>query len=153
MKKIVSSLLLFFVVLSTANAQNPIKEKDVLGPWKFHLDLSKEINKASSNLNFFEKMVAGAVTGVVDAAMEQVDIQFNFKRGQKVILTVHNKDLNETDQETLHWFINEQGQLEIDDIDNENINVSNDGVWVLKDNKLVVFEDNDLKEGVYLERL
>lgn len=153
MKKIVSSLLLFFVMLSTANAQNRIKEKDVLGPWKFHLDLSKEINKASSNLNFFEKMVAGAVTGVVDAAMEQVDIQFDFKKGQKVILTVHNKDKDETKQETLHWSINEQGQLEIDDIDNENINVSNDGVWVLKDNKLVVFEDNDLKEGVYLERL
>ncbi len=141
------------MVLSTANAQSGIKEKDVLGPWKFHLDLSKEINKASSNLNFFEKMVAGAVTGVVDAAMEQVDIQFNFKRGQKVILTVHNKELNETDQETLHWFINEQGQLEIDDIDNDNINVSNDGVWILKGNKLVVLEDNDLKEGVYLERL
>lgn len=153
MKKFISSLLLFFVVLSTANAQSGIKEKDVLGPWKFHLDLSKEINKASSNLNFFEKMVAGAVTGVVDAAMEQVDIQFNFKRGQKVILTVHNKELNETDQETLHWFINEQGQLEIDDIDNDNINVSNDGVWILKGNKLVVLEDNDLKEGVYLERL
>lgn len=153
MKKFLNSLLLFFVVLSTANAQSGIKEKDVLGPWKFHLDLSKEINKASSNLNFFEKMVAGAVTGVVDAAMEQVDIQFNFKRGQKVILTVHNKELNETDQETLHWFINEQGQLEIDDIDNENINVSNDGVWILKDNRLVVLEDNDLKEGVYLERL
>ncbi|MCW1952751.1 MAG: hypothetical protein KIH80_001080 [Flavobacteriia bacterium] len=153
MKNFLSSLLLFFMVLSTANAQSGIKEKDVLGPWKFHLDLSKEINKASSNLNFFEKMVAGAVTGVVDAAMEQVDIQFNFKRGQKVILTVHNKELNETDQETLHWFINEQGQLEIDDIDNDNINVSNDGVWILKGNKLVVLEDNDLKEGVYLERL
>ena len=98
-------------------------------------------------------MVAGAVSGIVDTAMEQIDIQFNFKKGQKVILTIHNKELNETKQETLHWFINDQGQLEIDDLENENIKVSNDGVWVLRGNKLVVLEGNELKEGVYLERL
>lgn len=153
MKNLLSILFLFLLLGSTANAQSSIKEKEVLGPWKFHLELSKEINKASSDLNFFEKMVAGAVSGIVDTAMEQIDIQFHFKKGQKVILTIHNKELNETKQETLHWFINDQGQLEIDDLENENIKVSNDGVWVLRGNKLVVLEGNELKEGVYLERL
>ncbi|MCI4642807.1 MAG: hypothetical protein MRY51_08115 [Flavobacteriaceae bacterium] len=153
MKNLLSILLMFFLLGSTANAQSSIKENEVLGPWRFHLELSKEINKASSDLNFFERMVAGAVSGIVDTAMEQIDIQFLFKKGQKVILTIHNKELNETKHETLHWFINDQGQLEIDDLENENIKVSSDGVWVLKDNKLVVLEGNKLKEGIYLERL
>ena len=53
----------------------------------------------------------------------------------------------------LKWFINKQGQLEIDDLDNDHVNVQHDGAWMLLDKQLVAVEDGKVKQAVYLEKM
>ena len=153
MKKIAFLFLAALLSSSLMNAQSKVKDRDVLGEWKLHVDLQKEIQDKDSDLNFLEKALVGAVSGIVTTAMNHVDIRFDFKRNNEVILKIHNKDEDKTETEILKWFINKQGQLEIDDLDNDHVNVQHDGAWLLLDKKLVAVEDGKVKQAVYLEKM
>lgn len=153
MKKIAFLFLAALLSSSLMNAQSKVKDRDVLGEWKLHVDLQKEIQDKDSDLNFLEKALVGAVSGIVTTAMNHVDIRFDFKRNNEVILKIHNKDEDKTETEILKWFINKQGQLEIDDLDNDHVNVQHDGAWVLLDKQLVAVEDGKVKQAVYLEKM
>ena len=151
MKKIAFLFLAALLSSSLMNAQSKVKDRDVLGEWKLHVDLQKEIQDKDNDLNFLEKALVGAVSGIVTTAMNHVDIRFDFKRNNEVILKIHNKDEDKT--EILKWFINKQGQLEIDDLDNDHVNVQHDGAWMLLDKQLVAVEDGKVKQAVYLEKM
>jgi hypothetical protein len=151
MKKIAFLFLAALLSSSLMNAQSKVKDRDVLGEWKLYVDLQKEIQDKDSDLNFLEKALVGAVSGIVTTAMNHVDIRFDFKRNNEVILKIHNKDEDKT--EILKWFINKQGQLEINDLDNDHINVQHDGAWMLLDKQLVAVEDGKVKQAVYLEKM
>ena len=151
MKKIAFLFLATLLSSSLMNAQSKVKDRDVLGEWKLHVDLQKEIQDKDNDLNFLEKALVGAVSGIVTTAMNHVDIRFDFKRNNEVILKIHNKDEDKT--EILKWFINKQGQLEINDLDNDHINVQHDGAWMLLDKQLVAVEDGKVKQAVYLEKM
>ena len=153
MKKIAFLFLAVLLSSSLMNAQSKVKDRDVLGEWKLHVDLQKEIQDKDSDLNFLEKALVGAVSGIVTTAMNHVDIRFDFKRNNEVILKIHNKDEDKTETEILKWFINKQGQLEIDDLDNDHVNVQHDGAWMLLDKQLVAVEDGKVKQAVYLEKM
>ena len=153
MKKIAFLFLAALLSSSLMNAQSKVKDRDVLGEWKLHVDLQKEIQDKDSDLNFLEKALVGAVSGIVTTAMNHVDIRFDFKRNNEVILKIHNKDEDKTETEILKWFINKQGQLEINDLDNDHINVQHDGAWMLLDKQLVAVEDGKVKQAVYLEKM
>ena len=153
MKKIAFLFLAALLSSSLMNAQSKVKDRDVLGEWKLHVDLQKEIQDKDSDLNFLEKVLVGAVFGIVTTAMNHVDIRFDFKRNNEVILKIHNKDDDKTETEILKWFINKQGQLEIDDLDNDHVNVQHDGAWMLLDKQLVAVEDGKVKQAVYLEKM
>ena len=153
MKKIAFLFLAALLSSSLMNAQSKVKDRDVLGEWKLHVDLQKEIQDKDSDLNFLEKALVGAVSGIVTTAMNHVDIRFDFKRNNEVILKIHNKDVDKTETEILKWFINKQGQLEIDDLDNDHVNVQHDGAWMLLDKQLVAVEDGKVKQAVYLEKM
>lgn len=153
MKKIAFLFLAALLSSSLMNAQSKVKDRDVLGEWKLHVDLQKEIQDKDSDLNFLEKALVGAVSGIVTTAMNHVDIRFDFKRNNEVILKIHNKDEDKTEIEILKWFINKQGQLEIDDLDNDHVNVQHDGAWMLLDKQLVAVEDGKVKQAVYLEKM
>ena len=153
MKKIAFLFLAALLSSSLMNAQSKVKDRDVLGEWKLHVDLQKEIQDKDSDLNFLEKALVGAVFGIVTTAMNHVDIRFDFKRNNEVILKIHNKDEDKTETEILKWFINKQGQLEIDDLDNDHVNVQHDGAWMLLDKQLVAVEDGKVKHAVYLEKM
>ena len=153
MKKIAFLFLAALLSSSLMNAQSKVKDRDVLGEWKLHVDLQKEIQDKDSDLNFLEKALVGAVSGIVTTAMNHVDIRFDFKRNNEVILKIHNKDDDKTETEILKWFINKQGQLEIDDLDNDHVNVQHDGAWMLLDKQLVAVEDGKVKQAVYLEKM
>ena len=153
MKKIAFLFLAALLSSSLMNAQSKVKDRDVLGEWKLHVDLQKEIQDKDSDLNFLEKALVGAVSGIVTTAMNHVDIRFDFKRNNEVILKIHNKDEDKTETEMLKWFINKQGQLEIDDLDNDHVNVQHDGAWMLLDKQLVAVEDGKVKQAVYLEKM
>ena len=153
MKKIVFLFLAALLSSSLMNAQSKVKDRDVLGEWKLHVDLQKEIQDKDSDLNFLEKALVGAVSGIVTTAMNHVDIRFDFKRNNEVILKIHNKDEDKTETEILKWFINKQGQLEINDLDNDHVNVQHDGAWMLLDKQLVAVEYGKVKQAVYLEKM
>lgn len=153
MKKIAFLFLAALLSSSLMNAQSKVKDRDVLGEWKLHVDLQKEIQDKDSDLNFLEKALVGAVSGIVTTAMNHVDIRFDFKRNNEVILKIYNKDEDKTETEILKWFINKQGQLEIDDLDNDHVNVQHDGAWMLLDKQLVAVEDGKVKQAVYLEKM
>lgn len=153
MKKIVLLCMVALLSSSFVNAQSKVKDRDVFGEWKLHIDLQKEIQDKDSDLNFLEKALVGAVSGIVTTAMNHVDIRFDFKRNNEVLLKIHNKEEDTTETETLKWFINNQGQLEIDDIDNDRVNVQHDGAWMLLDKQLVAVEDGKVKQAVYLEKI
>ena len=153
MKKIAFLFLAALLSSSLMNAQSKVKDRDVLGEWKLHVDLQKEIQDKDSDLNFLEKALVGAVSGIVTTAMNHVDIRFDFKRNNEVILKIHNKDEDKTETEILKWFINKQRQLEIDDLDNDHVNVQHDGAWMLLDKQLVAVEDGKVKQAVYLEKM
>ena len=153
MKKIALLCMVALLSSSFVSAQSKVKDRDVLGEWKLHVDLQKEIQDKDSDLNFLEKALVGAVSGIVTTAMNHVDIRFDFKRNNEVILKIHNKDEDKTETEILKWFINKQGQLEIDDLDNDHVNVQHDGAWMLLDKQLVAVEDGKVKQAVYLEKM
>jgi len=153
MKKIAFLFLAALLSSSLMNAQSKVKDRDVLGEWKLHVDLQKEIQDKDSDLNFLEKALVGAVSGIVTTAMNHVDIRFDFKRNNEVILKIHNKDEDKTETEILKWFINKQGQLEIDDLDNDHVNVQHDGAWMLLDKQLVAVEYGKVKQAMYLEKM
>ena len=153
MKKIALLCMVALLSSSFVSAQSKVKDRDVLGEWKLHVDLQKEIQDKDSGLNFLEKALVGAVSGIVTTAMNHVDIRFDFKRNNEVLLKIHNKDEDTTETETLKWFINNQGQLEIEDMDNDHVNVQHDGAWMLLDKQLVAVEDGKVKQAVYLEKI
>ena len=153
MKKIAFLFLAALLSSSLMNAQSKVKDRDVHGEWKLHVDLQKEIQDKDSDLNFLEKALVGAVSGIVTTAMNHVDIRFDLKRNNEVILKIHNKDEDKTETEILKWFINKQGQLEIDDLDNDHVNVQHDGAWMLLDKQLVAVEYGKVKQAVYLEKM
>lgn len=153
MKKLALLCIIALLSSSFVSAQSKVKDRDVLGEWKLHVDLQKEIQDKDSDLNFLEKALVGAVSGIVNTAMNHVDIRFDFKRNNEVLLKIHNKDEDTTETETLKWFINNQGQLEVEDIDNDNVNVQHDGAWMLLDKQLVAVEDGKVKQAVYLEKM
>ena len=153
MKKLALLCIIALLSSSFVSAQSKVKDRDVLGEWKLHVDLQKEIQDKDSDLNFLEKALVGAVSGIVTTAMNHVDIRFDFKRNNEVLLKIHNKEEDTTETETLKWFINNQGQLEIDDIDNDHVNVQHDGAWMILDKQLVAVEDGKVKQVVYLEKM
>ena len=153
MKKLALLCIIALLSSSFVSAQSKVKDRDVLGEWKLHVDLQKEIQDKDSDLNFLEKALVGAVSGIVTTAMNHVDIRFDFKRNNEVILKIHNKDEDKTETEILKWFINKQGQLEINDLDNDHVNVQHDGAWMLLDKQLVAVEDGKVKQAVYFEKM
>ena len=153
MKKIALLCMVALLSNSFVSAQSKVKDRDVLGEWKLHVDLQKEIQDKDSDLNFLEKALVGAVSGIITTAMNHVDIRFDFKRNNEVILKIYNKDEDTTETETLKWFINNQGQLEIDDLDNDHVNVQHDGAWMLLDKQLVAVEGGKIEQAVYLEKM
>ncbi|MGB3991163.1 MAG: hypothetical protein WBK89_00415 [Flavobacteriaceae bacterium] len=109
MKKIAFLFLAALLSSSLMNAQSKVKDRDVLGEWKLHVDLQKEIQDKDSDLNFLEKALVGAVSGIVTTAMNHVDIRFDFKRNNEVILKFTTKMKTKQKQKYLNGLLTSRG--------------------------------------------
>ena len=69
------------------------------------------------------------------------------------MVVVHEHETKKKTEETIEWFINKNGQLEISDLKNDRVNVDNDGVWMLLNRRLVPVENGKATQGIYLERV
>jgi hypothetical protein len=153
MKRLFTSIACSILLMSALSAQTKVSEKDVWGTWRFHLKLQEVAKSDSADLNFLEKAVVGAVSGIVDTAMEQVDIQFLFKKSKELVVIIHEHETKKKTEQSIEWFINAKGQLEISDLNNDKVNIDNDGVWMMLNRRLVPVENGKATQGIYLERL
>lgn len=145
------NLLFSLLFLTTISSFSMEKEKDVYGKWKLEINMKEKLKKESQELNLLERMIVGGVSGMVESVWEKIDITFEFKRNNEVLLYVKVGD-DETQVEELTWNM-ENGRIYIDDINNPNINIDNDGYWRLIDGKLLSFsDDGELEEEVFMIR-
>ncbi len=136
-------------------AQGSFSERDVYGVYEFKIDIKGAIEEEAEEMNFFERMVARSVSGLVETALEEVHITFDFRKNNVAYLTVVNDlDDEETETEELYWEINDNGQIEIDDIENENVQMENDGYWVLSEDRLIsVDEHGKIEPRAWMQRV
>ena len=145
------TFLFSLMFLTTISSFSMEKEKDVYGKWKLEINIKEKLKKESKELNFLERMIVGGVSGMVESVWEKIDITFEFKRNNEVLLYVKVED-DETQVEELTWNMDD-GKIYIDDINNPNVNIDNDGYWRLKDGKLLSYsDDGELEEEVFMIR-
>lgn len=153
MKPTVISILMFFLA-ATGFAQERVSEREVLGTWKLNVDIREAIDQESEEMGFFEGMMAKAFSGMAADIMDEIDITFDFRKNNVLYLTVHTDfDEDETETEELYWEINDKGQLFIEDIDNNEVQIDNDGYWMKSGGKLVAIDKDGSKEHLaWMER-
>ena len=156
MKTIKTKLFLFiFLTSSIAFSQSKVKERNVIGAWKLHLNLEEKVKKETKGDNAFEKALARGIVGTIDELAEEADITFNFKRDNTLEVT-QKGILNDDDEETTEyyeWKITKEGKLVTTKTDGGSFKFNDNDGWMLKRGKLVPVDgDNNIEEGVWLEK-
>ena len=149
-KVVLAQYLIVFSVISVL-AQTPVKSRKLKGEWELQIEVAEAVAEETKDLGVFGKMLAGAVTGFVDVALESVDVVFDFYNKNSVRLTVKTDD--ETPEiENLNYRI-DKGKLYIVGLEEGDIDISIDGYWMFEGKNLIHFnEDGDRVKNVYLIR-
>ena len=154
MKNILTSLVLLTLCVTIAFSQERVKEKDVKGEWKMIIDIDfDEVEDEMEEESWFGWAVAGAMSGLVEDVLEEIDIRMKFMDDGKLKITVDA--YGEEEIEYGEWYINDKGQLVI--IDEDEDDHDDDDVWMLDGKNLVSFEVTSRgkleRQEVYLKRL
>jgi len=149
-KVVLAQYLIVFSVISVL-AQTPVKSRKLKGEWELQIEVAEAVAEETKDLGAFGKMLAGAVTGFVDVALESVDVVFDFYNKNSVRLTVKTDD--ETPEiENLNYRI-DKGKLYIVGLEEGDIDISIDGYWMFEGKNLIHFnEDGSRVKNVYLIR-
>ena len=151
MSKAVLTLSLVVFSVITVFAQTPVKSRKLKGEWELQIEVAEAVAEETKDLGVFGKMLAGAVAGFVDVALESVDVVFDFYHNNSVRLTV--KTDNEAPEiQNLNYRI-DQGKLYIVGLEEGDIDISIDGYWMFEGKNLIHFnEDGSRVKNVYLKR-
>jgi len=145
------TLCLIVFPIITALAQTPVKSRKLKGQWELQIQVAEAVAEETKDLGVFGKMLAGAVAGFVDVALESVDVVFDFYNKDNVRLTVKTDD-EAPEIESLNYRI-DQGKLYINGLEEGDIDISIDGYWMFEGKNLIHFnEDGDRVKNVYLIR-
>jgi len=149
-KVVLAQYLIVFSVISVL-AQTPVKSRKLKGEWELQIEVAEAVAEETKDLGVFGKMLAGAVTGFVDVALESVDVVFDFYNKNSVRLTVKTDD--ETPEiENLNYRI-DKGKLYIVGLEEGDMDISIDGYWMFEGKNLIHFnEDGSRVKNVYLIR-
>jgi len=151
MSKTGITLCLIVFPIITALAQTPVKSRKLKGEWELQIQVAEAVAEETKDLGVFGKMLAGAVAGFVDVALESVDVVFDFYNKDNVRLTVKTDD-EAPEIESLNYRI-DQGKLYINGLEEGDIDISIDGYWMFEGKNLIHFnEDGDRVKNVYLIR-
>jgi hypothetical protein len=143
--------LILALVFSLGMAQSPIKERKLMDQWELKIDIEKAIEEEAKEMNLFEKMVAGAVSGFVDEALSSIQMVFEFQSNDRVKLTVIGGDDAPTIEDLRYTLI--EGKLYIEDFDSDNAKLDFDGYWMWQDDRLVNFDkDGAMNKNVFMIR-
>ena len=132
-------------------AQDPIKERKLIGQWELKVDIEKAIEEESIDMNLFERMVAGAVSGFVDQALSSVQLIFEFQSNDRVKLTVIGGDEAPEIEDLRYSLID--GKLYIEDFESADAKLDFDGYWMWQDDQLINFDkDGLINKNVFMIR-
>ena len=142
----------FIAISFSAQAQKP-NEKKLMGTWHMVIDIDAAMKESQKDLNLFERMIVGSVSGFVDQVLEMVDITIEFKPKGKALLKVDGPDVEDKETTELTWQINANGDLIIDDYESDQAHVNMDNLWRLEGDRLQSYEPDGTKEtAVYMIR-
>ncbi len=145
------TLCLIVFPIITALAQTPVKSRKLKGQWELQIQVAEAVAEETKDLGVFGKMLAGAVAGFVDMALESVDVVFDFYNKDNVRLTVKTDD-EAPEIESLNYRI-DQDKLYIKGLEEGDIDISIDGYWMFEGKNLIHFnEDGNRVKNVYLIR-
>ena len=157
MKNSTVKAFLFALLVSTITfSQSKVKEKDVIGEWKFHLNLDKAIERETKDSDGIEKIFVEGILNTVNKLVEKVDIKFHFKKNNILVVTQNSlSDYISETEKTYKWKITKDGKLVTDEIDDDKLKVnSKSNTWMLKNGNLVSVDDeNEMEENVWMERV
>lgn len=151
MKLITLSFLMILFIGFNAQSQEKVKDRDLRGQWKMVFDFDEDyIEEAldSEDIPWFGRIVAESVTGLVFNILDELDIQFEFQRDNRLKIIV--EVFGEREVEYAHWHIDSQGGLVLDDDDDD------DDVWLFEGDRLVAYEKHHRtlkKQPIYLVRI
>ncbi|MEQ6123063.1 hypothetical protein AAON49_02540 [Pseudotenacibaculum sp. MALMAid0570] len=146
--------LLALFVSSIAFSQSKVKERDIIGQWKLHLDLSKEIEENEDSDDSFGKAFARGILKTVNELVNDAEITFDFKRNHTLEITQQLVDDDEVETKKYTWRIDKKGRLITSQINDDNLQLNNDNKWMLKKGKLVSVDRNKkIKDNVWMERV
>ena len=156
MKRITfASILAILVVCSAAIAPGKTKEKDIIGKWKFHLEIGKAIEEETQDEDDFGSLFARGIGRLVDDLVDEVDITFDFQKNNILVVTQDSSfddDDEEPNVETYRWKINKKGYVVTTPINKRNKSFQDSDGWKLKKGKLVPVDEDD-EEIVWMERI
>ncbi|MFZ9045850.1 MAG: hypothetical protein ACO2ZZ_08280 [Cyclobacteriaceae bacterium] len=147
-------LITALMVMGVATqAQQKVNEDDLVGNWKLVIDIEEELEReADEEDNPFARMMIRGVSGLVEGILDNIDIYFDFQRDGEVKILVEAFDENEVDY--AKWYINRNGELIIEDLDNDKIQFDDDDVWMMDGKFLVsIEEDGTIQENVYMTKI
>jgi len=151
MNKAVLTLSLVVFSVITVFAQTPVKSRKLKGEWELQIQVAESVAEETKDLGVFGKMLAGAVAGFVDVALESVDVVFDFYNKNNVRLIVKTDD-EAPEIQSLNYRI-DQGKLYIEGLEEGDIDISIDGYWMFEGKNLIHFnEDGSRVKNVYLRR-
>jgi archaellum component FlaF (FlaF/FlaG flagellin family) len=135
-------------------SQQKISPKDLYGQWKLHIDIQEAMKEAADDRSFIENVLISGVSDMVESILNEVTVTFDFQKNNELVLTIAiTIEDTETEVENLKWNLNSKNQLIIEDIDNDQVQLQNEGFWLLKNGVLINFdEQGDFQEHVYLVR-
>jgi archaellum component FlaF (FlaF/FlaG flagellin family) len=135
-------------------SQQKISPKDLYGQWKLHIDIQEAMKEAADDRSFIENVLISGVSDMVESILNEVTVTFDFQKNNELVLTIAiTIEDTETEVENLKWNLNSKNQLIIEDIDNDQVQLQNEGFWLLKNGVLINFdEQGDFQEHVYLLR-
>lgn len=141
--------------LTSEPAQKLTKDA-VLGRWQLVIEIEELIQDEVTDEHPLVQSFLSGVGSFVENLIGAINIEFEFYDDNTVDIYVHASKITDDakpEVERLTWQINEKGELIIDDFNNDKINVSSDGVWVLSGNKLVLVENGKPKPQLFMQRL
>ena len=166
MKKIIIAAILL-VTGFAVSAQSKVKEKDLLGEWELVIDLDEvrdEIEEEVEEENRWVASFAKSISNLALDIVEGIDITMDFRDNGEVKIIV--EVMGEREIEYSEWYINNDGELIIEDDDSNRwgrkrssrFDIDDADVWMMEDGKLQAYEKGrrgrlEKKKEVYMKKI
>jgi len=157
--KTVTVLLMLALLPTLSQAQSKVRSRDLKGEWKLVIDIDErelrdEIEDGAEDFDRLGEIIAEAAVDLAVDIIDEIDIRFRFRDDNRVRIEVDVFGAHEV--EYADWYINRDGELVIEDEDNDHIAIDDLDVWLREDELLMAYEKDRGKleyQNVYLIRV